>query len=153
MKLLRGLLIAGVACVGCGAIAQAPGARAFDDDGIAGREVVLPASALGPCFAPRPGTYVAFELGFDVHATTDSATRALVGLDPRGPAAKAGAREGDVLDEAIYEDGVPDRPAKLSLVRAGTRLDVKYVPAGARRASPVFLRVPGVRDDACGPVL
>jgi hypothetical protein len=129
------------------------GARAFDDDVVAGREVVLPAGALGPCFTSRPGEYVAFELGFDVRATTDSATRAIVGLDPKGPAAKAGVREGDVLEEAVYEDGVPDRPAKLSLLRAGTKVDVKYVPAGVRRAGQVFSRVPGVRDDACGPVL
>ena len=129
-------------------------ARAFDDDVRAGKEIALPSDALGPCFRAERGTYVAFDLGFDVRATTDAPERALVGLDPSGPAAKAGAREGDVLEEAKYDDGVAEKPAELTLRRGtGAKVTVKYTPAGARRPGTIFTRVAGVRDEACGPVL
>ena len=120
---------------------------------LAGKDVVLPETSLGPCFRARAGQYAAFDLGFDLDATLDSPTRAITGLVVGGTAASAGLAEGDTLDDAAYKEGRADVPVKLSVSRGGKRTTLTYLPRGPRRPGQAFERVRAVADAACGPIL
>ncbi|HEU4532725.1 MAG TPA: hypothetical protein VFS00_01360, partial [Polyangiaceae bacterium] len=127
--------------------------RAFDEQIVAGREIALPPGALGKCFRPRAREYASFALGFDAVASFEAPDRVVVGLDPRGPAAAAGLRPGDVIDDASYRDGDAGEPASVRVVRGGERTTLRYLPRGRRGRGPGFERVPGLADAACAPVL
>src|SRR5262249_47202222 len=128
-------------------------ARAFDDAIVKGTEPALPDGALGPCFRSGNGEYVAFDLGFDDRATSESAARAVVGLKANGPAAKAGLREGDGIEEAAYRDGHAEVPVKLTITRGGAKTTITYDPRGERRRGQTWARVAGMSDERCGTVL
>ncbi len=118
-----------------------------------GREVVLPADALGPCFRSHAGEYVAFALGFDLSATLDSPSRVVVGIEPRGPAATGGLADGDVLEDAFYREGHADAPVDLTVSRKGAKVHVRYTPRGEKRKGQLWDRAREVPDAQCGPVL
>lgn len=128
-------------------------ARVFDQTIVKGAEIALAADSLGPCFRSERGEYAAFELGFDALATAESMSRAIVDLDPKGPASKAGLQSTDILDDASFRVGHAEAPAKLVVLRGGTKTEISYKPAGVKRAGQVWTRIAGKRDDACDPML
>lgn len=131
--------------------------KAFAASVLGGAPVTIPADALGPCFRPRPGEYVAFDLGFDDRATVERRPPTIAGLDPKGPAATAGLEATDVLVDAAFVDTRPDQPVKLVVTRgdpaSAKRIELRYKAAGVRRKGLVWSRAPGVPDEACGRVL
>ncbi len=127
--------------------------RAFAEQVGAGGDVVLPAGALGRCFRVRRAEYATFALGFDAGATFETPGRVVAGLEPEGPAAAAGLRPGDAVDDVAFRDGDPGEPATLSVKRGGQALTLRYLPRGRRGRGPRFERAPGFADPACQPVL
>jgi len=78
-------------------------------------------------------------------ATFDSSTRAIVGLDPKGPAAAAKLLAGDVIEDADYRDGHAEVAAKFSITRGGSKKEITYMPRGLRRKGPLFSRASPAR--------
>jgi hypothetical protein len=114
-----------------------------------GRPAALPEGALGPCFRTARRRYEAFDLGFDLDATNAAKDHALHGLRADGPAARAGAKEGDVLIGADLVRGRADRPAKLTLKRGDETVALSFRPAGASGQGQGWTRVRGLPDEAC----
>ncbi|MEA2747655.1 MAG: hypothetical protein QOI41_1798 [Myxococcales bacterium] len=111
-----------------------------------GRRTKLPETALGPCFESRDVSYDVYASGFDVAASR--AAHAIVGLDPKGPAAAAGVRDHDRL----VSDDVPERTdqtAKLQLERAGKSVLVTYRPTSGTKRGQGFRRKPALTEEAC----
>jgi hypothetical protein len=125
-------------------------AATFEALVVRGDALALPANALGPCFRPATGEYVAYDAGFDVDATRMSSDGKVVGLRPGGPAAKAGLVAGDEVASMQTRDGDSDAPVKLDVVRAGKKVTLSYAPRGARGRGQTWARVPGLRDAQCG---
>ncbi|MEZ4373857.1 MAG: hypothetical protein R3B07_23755 [Polyangiaceae bacterium] len=93
--------------------AQLPDVRQrFDKWIIKGEPGDLAAQALGPCFRQVPRSFPLFALGFEL----DDA-RAIVGLDAKGPAAKAGLQVGDRITELHYAAGNARLPVRLRYQR------------------------------------
>jgi len=128
-------------------------AHTFDALVVRGERPQLPRAALGPCFRPGTGEYVAFDPGFDLSATRASADGHAVGVRAGGPAAKAGLQEGDVVESMQAREGDGTVPVKLTVMRAGSKVTLTYVPAGARGRGQTWTRVPGLPDDRCAAPL
>ena len=86
-------------------------------------------------------------------ATRASKDGRVVGVRAGGPAARAGLRDGDVLTSMHGHDGASDVPVKLTVDRDGAKIDVAYVPRGARGHGQAWTRVAALADDKCGAVL
>jgi len=114
-----------------------------------GREPRLPPGALGNCFRSVTAPYEIFSLGFDEAATQASMSRQVVGLDPRGPAYRAGLREGDAVRSVRYRRGEPRVPAKVKVQRDGKTEQLSYRPVGGSRPGQTWRRVAGIDDDKC----
>ncbi|MCT6647270.1 hypothetical protein N4G37_14475, partial [Enterococcus faecalis] len=67
-----------------------------------GEAPALDGVPLGPCFRIVTRDYALFALGFDADATSTPAEPRPVGLDPNGPAARAGLRADDAVRFAQY---------------------------------------------------
>ena len=76
----------------------------------------------------------------------------MVGLRDGGPAAKAGLQNGDVIESMESDEDDADVPVKLVVTRAGSKVDLKYVPRGAHGKGQTFTRVAGVPEGKCGEV-
>ena len=125
-------------------------AKTFDAIVVKGSAVALQPDALGPCFRAGVGEYVAFDPGFDVEATKVSKEGKVVGVREGGPAAKAGLKEGDVLESMHAREGDADVPVKIVVTRAGQKVSLSYSPRGAHGRGQTWTRVKGVPDDRCG---
>jgi hypothetical protein len=124
-------------------------ARTFDALIVRGDPIALPPSALGPCFVPGTGEYVAFDAGFDVEATRASKDGKVAGVRTDGPAARAGLREGDVVESMQAREGDAGVPVKLVVTRAGTKVSIAYPPHGARGRGQTWTRLKQIEDDRC----
>jgi predicted metalloprotease with PDZ domain len=101
-------------------------ARYVDD----GQAMTIAPDAFGPCVRVVEVTQPVFDRGFDM-AATERAHGRLTGLEPGGPAEKAGLHEGDrlLIDEA------PTRDSRVTLTyqvveSGGRRRTVSYRPLG-----------------------
>ncbi|MCA9632871.1 MAG: hypothetical protein KC766_34700 [Myxococcales bacterium] len=105
--------------------AQLPDARGrFDNWIVKGKPGDLPATALGPCFRQRPRRFPLFALGFALDAS-----RHVSELDPLGPAARAGLKRGDAIQELHYAAGRADLPVRVRFVRGdGAAQKLSYLP-------------------------
>ena len=96
----------------------------------AGKEIVLPGDLLGSCGRFETVTQPVFDRGFDIVATWRNAKR-LTGLEPGGPAERAGLREGDRLgiDEVPSHDSQTPLTYRVSTADGGERT-ITYKPEG-----------------------
>ena len=96
---------------------------------------MLPGDAFGPCVRVLQLTRPVFDHGFDFLATLKAHGR-LTGLEPGGPAERAGLHEGDKLhfDEIYSNDS--SIALRYGVDNAdGTRRTVTYLPQGQRRVT------------------
>ncbi len=112
---------------------------------------VLPADAFGPCVRVVQQTRPVFDHGFDFLATLKAHGR-LAGLEPGGPAERAGLREGDRLhfDEVYSNDS--RKAVSYGVDNAdGTRRTVSYLPEGKRQVTIQQLEPvsTSMSDDSC----
>ncbi len=125
-------------------------AKTFDAIVTKGAQVTLPANALGPCFRAGTGEYVAFDAGFDVDATRIEKDGKVTGVRADGPAAKAGLKDGDVLESMSAREDDANVPVKIVVTRGGQKVNVTYVPRGAHGRGQKWTRVKGLADEKCG---
>ncbi|MCB9567876.1 MAG: hypothetical protein H6710_11820 [Myxococcales bacterium] len=125
--------------------------RTFAAALLGGRPLPLPADLLGPCFAPAPRTYTRFELGFDAARSQAAEPPAIVGLDPRGPAARAGLREGERLHSVVADRSDPSIPAEVVVERRSGPITVTYRPRGASVRGQGWRRSPRADPKFCPP--
>lgn len=124
-------------------------ASAFESMIGQGKSIDVPDGALGPCFQRVPRVYTAFALGFDRDATKRDEKRRLQALDPKGPAAVAGAKEGDELVDVDFTEGRTDLPVQLKVRRGEKEIDLQYLPAGASGKGHGWSRKKDVADEKC----
>ena len=129
-----------------GEIGEARAREDFEDFVSMGRKKKLPEAALGACFEASEVAYDLYEPGFDVAASRSA--HAVVGVVPRGPAATAGLRNGDVLLTADVPERV-DQTAKVEVTREDRRVTVTYRPLSGSRRGQAFRRRPSLGEEAC----
>jgi hypothetical protein len=122
----------------------------FEAAVVRGAPIALPPTALGPCFRAGTGEYVAFDAGFDLEATRMSEDGKAVGVRADGPAARAGLKDGDVIESMHARDGDASVPVKLVVTRGGAKVPLTYLPRGASGRGQTWTRVAGVSDERCG---
>jgi hypothetical protein len=128
-----------------GAAAAPMHAKLIDE----GAAVVLADDALGRCFRAAKTTYARFEIGFDDVRTEDDPMHRVAGVVAESAAARAGLRDGDILESSDAEGSDPDRPVKLRVSQAGVAREITYTPRGSAHAGTAFARVAGIADEAC----
>ncbi|MBS2013761.1 MAG: hypothetical protein JST00_12790 [Deltaproteobacteria bacterium] len=147
----RGPLPADAVHVELSRLAGEARARAdFDDVVTSGRRTRLPDDALGGCFEARDATYEVRDEGVDVPASR--AAGLVVGLDPRGLAARAGLREGDRVVSIDVAAGVGQK-TRIAVEREGAKVTVAYDPVSGTRRGQSFRRRAGLSDTACRKLL
>jgi len=70
------------------------------------------------------------------------------GVDPKGPAAKAGLRDGETVssvDDPV--DGA--EPMKVDVEREGKTVTIAFKPSGGTKRGQAFKKKLGLSDDAC----
>jgi hypothetical protein len=135
--------------------------RTFRDVVERGADVPLPPRTLGPCFRLERMSFEPFELGFaelprgmasasaGAGAGVASGPRAIASVVRGSAAERAGVRAGDTVVSLDHRDGRPRVPARLSLLRDGKPLELRYLPAGKAVAGHGFVREKSLRDEAC----
>lgn len=129
-----------------------PRAKPEFEEMMAGKLIVPPTDAFGPCFKRETVPYRNFELGFD-SASLTSNPRRIKGLVPGSAAEKAGVRNGDEITTAVVLDaiqGEADAELTIHLKRNGRSLEITYLPRGKTVEGYRWARVASVPDTACG---
>jgi predicted metalloprotease with PDZ domain len=109
----------------------------------------LASAALGPCFRLGTRRYAEFVLGFDLAQTRASDLRVIAGLDPKGPAARAGLRATDRLVTTRFRENQPDAPVQVDVLRGDERVTIRYLPQGRSQVGPAWLRRQETPDAEC----
>lgn len=118
---------------------------------MAGKLLVPPSDAYGPCFRREAASFPRFELGFDP-ASLAASPRIVKGLVPGSNAEKAGVRDGDEVTEAVVLDAVQskaDAVISFKVRRNGGEQQVTYLPRGAAGEGYRWVRT-AVPDAQCG---
>lgn len=118
---------------------------------MAGKLMVPPSNAFGPCFRREAAAYRHFELGFDPASLT-AVPRIVRGVVPGSAAAIAGLSDGDEITQPVIQERVQEKaeePLTLHLRRGGQPLDITYLPRGKSVQGYRWVRVAGVPDTAC----
>ena len=121
------------------------------DDMLAGKLVLPPSDAFGPCFARTTAPLKRYELGFDT-AVLAEPSRIVRGLVVGSAAARAGLRNGDHIVKPVPQDQIQaDQHATLTLLiaRDGKEFPVTYLPRGETVQAYQWHRVSGVPDSQC----
>lgn len=119
---------------------------------MAGKLIVPPSDAFGPCFVRTTAPLRRYELGFDSTVLMEPA-RIVRGLIPGSEAARAGVRDGDRIVKPVPQDAIQaDQGAKLTLLiaRGGKTFQITYLPRGATVRAYQWRRRRGVPDGHCG---
>lgn len=135
-------------------VRQAVGIRGITQfhDMMAGRLVLPPSDAFGPCFERIAVPLRRYQLGFD-SAVLMEPSRIVRGLIPGSAAARAGLRDGDHIVKPVPQDAIQaDQTAKLTLLieRADKVFPITYLPRGATVEAYQWRRLPGLPDASCG---
>ena len=109
----------------------------------------LATTALGPCFRLGTRRYAEFLLGFDLAQTRAGDLHLITGLDPKGPAARAGLRASDRFVGIRYQEGQSDMLAQVDVLRGDERVTVRYLPHGRTEVGPAWLRRNETPDAEC----
>lgn len=128
-----------------------PQAKTEYEEMMAGKLLVPPSDAYGPCFQREAATYRQFQLGFDSASLTAS-PRIIRGLVAGSNAAAAGLKDGDEVTEPVVLDAVqgkPDATITLQVRRAGRDFEVTYLPRGEALSGYRWTRVATVPDSQC----
>ena len=131
------------------AVREEAGATAANDMAASlqqGAEVKLPSELMGPCFRLAKKELVQFELGF---VSSSDAEMKVVSVKAGSRAEAAGVRAGDVVTALDYAQGRSGVPVKMTVLRLGRKVPLRFLPAGASRPGRQFERVPGAPDDRC----
>ncbi len=123
----------------------------FDDLVATGKKTKLSDGALGECFEPREATYDIPAPGFDVGASRRAGKA--IDVDPKGPAAAAGLKEGDTLVNIDGAFDKPDEAVRIEVARPGGAAVVTYKPTAGTRRGQSFKRKPDVSETACKKML
>jgi hypothetical protein len=118
----------------------------LEDFVLVGRKKRLPDTALGPCFEVSEVAYEIYEPGFDVAGSR--AAHVIAGVEPQGPAAAAGLRNGDGLTTAEVPERA-DQTATVEVAREGRPLRITYRPSSGSRRGQAFRRKPALGEEAC----
>ncbi len=79
------------------------------------------------------GEYPTFDLGLDLGKSR--ASKVLSGVEPNGPAFKAGLRDGQAVAAWDINGNDVERPATVTLLVDGTEQKVSYLPRGKQVAA------------------
>ncbi len=123
----------------------------FQEAIVIGNKNDLKSNALGPCFQKTKQSYVAFDLGFDEEATTQAEPQRIKGLVAKGPAEKAGLREGDEVVWIDVGNRSAAEPVRVKVARGEENKTFTYKPRGKTAKGIGFERKKDVDDDACVP--
>lgn len=118
---------------------------------MAGKLLVPPSDAYGPCFKREAAAFPRFELGFDSSSLTSN-PRIIKGLVAGSTADKAGVRNGDEVTEAVVLDAVQskaDATISFKVRRDGSEQQITYLPRGASGEGYRWVRTP-VPNAQCG---
>ncbi len=128
-----------------------PNAKTEFNAMMAGKLVVPPSNAFGPCFQRETTTYRHFDLGFD-SASLAASPRIVRGVEARSAAAAAGLKDGDEVTAAVVLErvqGKQDATVTLPILRDGQPLSIPSLPRGKSVEGWRWVRVPAVPDSAC----
>jgi hypothetical protein len=107
-----------------------------------GQPIVLPARALGPCFARTRTRFAETELGFEYEAGSALVTR----VDENSPAFSVGLRSDVRLERILHTPYDTRRPIR---VYPAGQAALEYFGRVRSVAGVGYERVPGVRDEDC----
>jgi predicted metalloprotease with PDZ domain len=128
----------------------AAGKRGFEDM-VAGKKIVIPAGAFGPCFQVVEAPVTPEDLGFDGAALAGQ-KKVIKGLEAGSPAALAGLKDGDEVVQAP-DVGAPDldlkKPMTITVRRDGKDTPITFTPAGRPVTGYQWKRNPNVVDKDC----
>jgi predicted metalloprotease with PDZ domain len=128
-----------------------PQARTEFDAMMAGKLLVPPSDAYGPCFRRDSAQFRQFELGFD-SASLAGAPRIVKGLVPGSGAERAGLKNGDEITQPVVLDAVQGKPEAtitLKVRRGGQDFEITYLPRGEAQQGYRWSRVASVPDSQC----